>query len=75
MQDEAEEIGETAPSDLWSPKQLDRLSLWYFQQEDKTKLLSLEGTSVDALVTPPDPANLKTEFVSAGNAMAWLSHT
>lgn len=57
-------VGETAPSDLWEPKQLDK-SLWYFQSEDKTKMINLEpGSSVDMLMAPPDPTSLKSEFVS-----------
>ena len=61
MQEEQKEIGETSPSDLWSPKPLDT-KRWYFQREDKTKVL--EGSSVDALIAMPDPTNTKLEFVS-----------
>ena len=61
LQQGDQEVGETSPSDLWTSRPLD-LSRWYFQKEDKTKLF--EGSSVDALIAPPDPSNMKTEFVS-----------
>ena len=56
------EAGETAPIDLWAPKPVDR-KRWYFQREDKTKVL--EGSSVDALIAQPvsDTTNMKSEFV------------
>ena len=62
LQEEVEEVGETAPKDLWTSKPLD-FSHWYFQHDDKTKLLTvIKGSSVD--VAKRGSTDSTSEFVS-----------